>query len=189
MVDRINGIVWTVVSRLESARGRLEGRPKLVALLFGEDYRPRPGGPDWGGLNTLPGGWMYLARMYVKSIADRPSGEKTGPLLNEIMEVVGADEPPRGSLGGGSSLVFLDWKIQAVSSFPASSDPSWDNFVLFPKPYYRKPEESARIRMATEVEWNGLSFSRQKLEGIAKERERIVNKNTFPLAEYTMALG
>ncbi len=197
------------ISRLESARGRLEGHPKLVALLVGEDYRPRPGGPDWGGLNSLPGVWMDLARMHEKlkalgfgrvmvlgggersgavrnvqlgefpntpggksrtvrlpvhgpatraemlkaaavlrkhlynnrmrgdgkggdvpplflfyysghgfmdvkggvhrlPIADRPSGEKTGPLLNEIMEVVGADEPSRGSVGGGSSLVFLD---------------------------------------------------------------------------------
>ncbi len=33
------------ISRLQSARGRLEGHPKLVALLVGEDYLPRPGGP------------------------------------------------------------------------------------------------------------------------------------------------
>ena len=53
-------------------------------------------------------GFVNLDGVHCLPLADSPAGEQTGQLLDHIMRRVGADDPSRGSAGGGSCLSFLD---------------------------------------------------------------------------------
>ena len=68
-----------------------DGEVRPVFVFYYSGY----GFTDTRGVHRLP-------------LADNVKGEPTGALISLILDEVGANDPARGSVGGGISLVFLD---------------------------------------------------------------------------------